>query len=195
MSILYRIYSNDGAGGPVDYSAPIATTAGLAFNPPGLVPSGDYRFAIRAFDDATGIEESNTQAVVRVRLDAGGRRIAEPPDPPHALVARPTAGGGCRVDWAYRAAGQAIPPSTFDVYLTPGATADLSTPVATVVYRPGVLGYTVDLTGLGDGVAYTVAVASRGAGGRGRSEAVATPIRGDSTPPDDVDGLSLTPIG
>ena len=189
MAIVYRIYSNGGTGGPIDYSTPLATTPDPTYTTAGLAPSRDYRFAVRAFDTATGIEEANTQATRRLVLDGLGRATGDAPKAIHALVARPLVGGNCRVSWAYRSAGQATPPISFEVYLTTGLHTDLGTPQTTVAYRPGALGYSCSLTGLSDGIVSTVSVLARGADALAACEAVSVGVRGDSTPPDDVDGL------
>lgn len=194
MAIIYRIYSNGGSGGPIDVATPIATTTGTTYTPPALAPSGDYRFAVRAHDTETGIEEANTQATVRLTLDGSGRAVGRGPNPVHALVARPLAGGDCRVEWAYHPAGQSMPPGTFAVYLTVGPTPALASPVAIVPHRAGTHGYSCPLRGLDDSTVYSVSVVARGVDDLATSLPVSTTVRGDSTPPDDVEGLTATPI-
>ena len=194
MSIVYRIYSNGGTGGPIEYSTPLATIPDLTYTTGPLAPSGDYRFGVRAFDTATGIEEANTQATRRLVLDGLGRDTGEAPNAIHALIARPLADGNLRVAWAYRSAGQAATPISFEVYLTSGSTPDLTTPRTTVAYRTGVLGYDCVLAGLGDAIVSTVSVLTRGADVLAVCDTVSTSVQGDSTPPDDVDGLVATAL-
>ena len=120
MAISYHIYANDGRGGDVDYSTPIATTTALTFTVGPLVAPSDNTFAVRAFDATSGIEEANTDARVRVVIDPAGNDVTARPNPVNGLSARRTAGGTCWVSWGYDATGQGGPPSRFDVTMTPG---------------------------------------------------------------------------
>jgi hypothetical protein len=194
MALTYNIYSNGGTGGPVDYSTPIATTTGLSFAAGPLASPSDNTFAVRCLDPSTNLEEANTDARVRIVIDANGLDVTGRPNPPDTLVVRPTASGGCRINWAYGPAGQGAPPSGFYVYLTPGAVADYSNPAATVAYVPGRVGYSCDLAGLADRATYTVAVRSYNAAATETNTTVVATVVGDATPPDDVDELSIKTI-
>lgn len=164
MIVLYRVYANDGRGGPVDYGNPLATTPGPTFETAPLASPGDHTFAVRAFDPASGLEESNTEARARIVLDEAGVNVTGRPNSPHALAARATAGGGCWVSWAYTPDGRAAPPDGYHIYLTPGNVADRSVPAATVPHAPDQLGQACDLAGLADAQPYVVSVrAFRGA--------------------------------
>ena len=149
-NFIYNIYSNGGTGGPVDYSTPIATTASLSYVTGTLAAPSDNTFAVRCLDPSTNLEEANTDARVRIVIDANGLDVSSRPNPPDALVVRPTANGGCKVSWSYSSAGQGGLPSGFFVYLTPGAVANYANPAATVPFVPGRAGYTCNLTGLAD---------------------------------------------
>lgn len=192
MSLQYRVYANDGQGGPVNYSSPIATTAALSYSPAPLAAPSDSTFAVRAFDPVTGLEEANTEARVRILLDAQGQDISNRPNAPRALSVRATAGGGCQVRWAYSTAGQSSPPLGFLVYLTAGTVADYQSPAASIPYLPGRAGYSCDLTGLADGVTYSVAVRSTNATATELNTTVVTTVVGHSVPPDNVDSLTAT---
>ena len=63
----YRLYQNDGIGGPVDYSSPIQDGPSTSFAT-AVVP-GDWTYAVRAFDPVSGIEELNFEAT-RIARDA-----------------------------------------------------------------------------------------------------------------------------
>jgi hypothetical protein len=193
MAIVYQVYSNDGKGGPVDYANPISTVSGTTYTTGSLSASGDYRFAVRAMDTTTGLLEANTQASIRLRLDASGNEVGQVPNAPFAPIARLSPNGGCLFAWSYFATGQAVAPTTFLVFLTSGATASLVAPVANVSYQPGVLSYSTQLNGLSDGATYTVSVVSQAAAGT-MSAAVSTLVIGDSTPPLDVEGLSALAV-
>lgn len=194
MAIVYQVFSNGGSGGPVDYTAPIATLSGTSYTTGALAPSGDYRFAVRAQDTATGLAEANTEASVRIVLDPSGQDVGRVPNAPFALVARPTSNGGCLVAWSYFAAGQAAAPTSFLVYLTAGTTPSLTTPVATVSYRPGVSSYSCQLSGLADATTYTVAVVSQGAASPSAGAAATSRVVGDTTPPGDVEALAAVAV-
>jgi hypothetical protein len=189
MSIVYNVYANDGRGGLVNYAAPIGTTASLTFNPPALAAPSDTTFVVRAFDTSVGIEEANTQARVRIVIDANGQDVTAIPNAPGALFVRATQGGGCLATWAYNPAGQAGPPAGFSVFLTPGTAAAYTTPTATVPFVPGQVGYSCELAGLADGSTYTVAVRAYNAVATEANTTVVARVVGDSTPPEGVDAL------
>lgn len=158
MAILYRVYRNDGAGGPVDYTTTMAVVPGISCDLGALAAPGDHSFAVRAYDSETGLGEFNTEAVTRIRLDENGRDVTSVPNPPHALQARPMAAGRCAVSWAYSSAGAWGNPIGFHVYLGVGPTPDYSQPVATVSHLTRSLGYTTTISGLTDGQNYSIAV-------------------------------------
>jgi hypothetical protein len=147
MALIYRIYSNGGTGGPVDYVNPVASTPTLTFQAGPLSPSSDTTFAVRAFDPVTGLEEANTDARVRVVIAADGRDVSARPDTPFAVTLSASTGGGARVSWAYRPSETAGVPTGFNIHLGPAGTAPGPTPAATVGYVPGRLGYTCVLPG------------------------------------------------
>ncbi len=167
MAIVYRIYSNRGSGGPVDYSAPIASTNSLTWVTGPVGPSADTTFVVRAFDPVTGLEESNTEARLRVAFGPDGTDITGRPNPPHALSVSPTIGGGCRVAWAYAPAEPGGVPTGFHVYLTPGNTVDSTSQAGAVPYTPGKVGYSLILPGPYTLSTYTAAVCSFNASGDG----------------------------
>jgi hypothetical protein len=193
MAIVYRIYSNGGSGGAINYAQPIATTADTSFTTGVLTAPGSYQFGVHAYDTSSGVEELNTQASVSITLDANGNDVGQAPLPPYSLIASSTANGGCRVAWTYPSRTQGPLPVSFLVYLTPGPTPSFSTPVATIAFGSGLTAYSCQLGGLSDGVSYTVAVMSQSAGGVTSGPIVAAVV-GDSTPPQDVDVLTATAI-
>lgn len=162
MPISYNIYTNDGRGGDVDYSTPIATTTALTFDFGPLAAPCDITIAVRAFDVGTGIEEANTDARARIVLDASGNDVTSRPERVRGLSARPMKKGTCRVAWGYVATERAATPVRFAVFLTQGATSDLSNPAANIPYAAGTIGYECTLSGLADQAYYTVAVLAIG---------------------------------
>ena len=189
MPISYHIYASDGRGGDVNYAAPIATTTALSFVVPGLAPSTDNRYAVRAFDATSGIEEANTEAVVRVVLDSGGVNISSRPNAVVGLSARPTAGGTCWVRWGYDPSGQGGPPSSFLVTLTPGPAG----PAASVAYRPGAAGYGCGLSGLVAGVRLAIIVRAVDASGTIQGLAASVAMAYPATNLGGVDALVAVP--
>lgn len=185
MATRYRVYSNGGTGGPVDYSAPAADAlADPLWSPPPLAPSTDTTFAVRCYDDVTGAEEANTVAAFRIVLDASGADVTRRPAPPAAASADPRPAGAARAHWSYRTPPGSDPPSGFRVYLgTPAA--DYAAPARTVPYFAGRSRYATgpesgplggDLTGLADGVAYQVAVRAFNAWGEHPEAALAAVV-------------------
>jgi hypothetical protein len=160
MPIIYRIYSNHGTGGPVDYSTPVATTAGITYVTDPLPPASDSTFVVRAFDTITNLEEANTEARVQVVVGADGQDLSDLPKAPHALSISPTFGGGCRVSWAFAPAGTNGLPVGFYVYLTKGQIAVDSTPTATVPFVAGRIGYSYTLPGPFSPATYSASVRS-----------------------------------
>jgi hypothetical protein len=165
MTTAYRIYSNDGAGGPVDFSAPVASTAALSYVAGPLGAPTDTTFVVHAYDPDTGLEEANTEASVRLVVAADGTDVSGLPNPPHALTLSPAFGGGGRVGWAYAPAGAYGLPAGFNVYLTEGPAVDYTSPAVTVPYSPGVIGYSCVLPGPFTPSAYTAGVRSYNATG------------------------------
>ena len=99
--IRYHVYAGDTAGGPIDYSAPVATVDGTTWTGPAVAPGSARRFGVRAFDAATGLEERNLDAAVTVARDATGVDTGRLPPAPGVLMATPVAGGKVRLDWAW----------------------------------------------------------------------------------------------
>lgn len=156
MGTSYHVYANAGDGGPIDYATPIGTTTSLTFQPPALNPSSVYRFGVRAFDDVTGQEETNVDAVVTIITDAAGNDITNRPAPPLGLTATPVKGGGIRVTWNYSYVPGSVPlPTGFHVYVGIG-TPNYASVAATVVYSSVGLGFSATLMGLVSGTTYAI---------------------------------------
>ena len=62
MSTGYHIYSNTGAGDPINYTSPVATITSPAtttWSSSALTHPGTWSFGVRAFDTVSGLEERN----------------------------------------------------------------------------------------------------------------------------------------
>jgi hypothetical protein len=163
----YNIYMGDHAGGPVDYSAPVATAtdADRAWTTPALPRGSATRIGVRSVDPATGLEESNVDCVVTVRIDADGNDVSLRPTSPLGLAAAPMGIGGLLVSWRYLGGGSAIAPTDFAVYATAGAAVSYAAPALVIPRGVGRQDYSAPIAGLIPGQAYAVAVRARGAGG------------------------------
>lgn len=186
--IVYKIYSNDGAGGPVNYGVVVATTSSLAWTSAPLAAGADATFAVRAYDNVSLLEDRNTDARVRVLVGASGEDLTGLPNAPANMTARPTAGGTALVEWTYNDAGQGGAPAGFRVYAGTPAVSYV-TPVATVPYGDARMHYRATLSGLTDGAPYQISVRSYNASGEEANATVAA-LAASSTGPDPVDGLA-----
>ena len=164
MSTSYHVYQNDGAGGAVDYTTIVATTASLTYNVGPLNIPSDWTFAVRAFDTVSLLEEKNVDARVRIQVNAAGVDVSSLPNAPTALRVTPGKSGTATVIWLYSPIGQGGIPTGFHVYIgTP--TISYASPVATVSYAPALGTFTANLSGLTGGATYQVGVRSFNATG------------------------------
>lgn len=177
MSLEYRIYANDGAGGPVDLSSPVATVSGTTWDAPPLAAGADATYLVRVRDASTGLEEENADARVRIRLAADCLDASALPNAPIGLTVRARSGSSARVSWLYSPAGQGAAPVVFRVYAGT-TTPDYSTPAATAAYSPNSPGrpYEATLTDLSAGPLVVVVRAANAAGEETNTAAAATTI-------------------
>lgn len=187
MALEYRIYRNDGLGGPIDYSTPHDTTSALTWaESPG---DGDWRYGVRTYDTATTLADDNTDARVRVVIDSGVD-VSAIPASPTGLIALATEAGGCLVRWAYPFVSPSPVPTGFKVWITAGLTVNYAaTPDETVDYVPGIRDYSATLAGLSDATTYAVGVRAYTATADDPNTDLYIVV-GDSTPPDNVEELS-----
>ena len=172
MAISYRIYGNDGRGGLIDYATPIAIIPAASVEVAGsfttdpLLASSDNLFAVRAFDDVTGIEEANTDARVRIIIDAEGRDVTNCPTAVVGLATRWGIGEVCLVSWCYSVAGQGGVPTKFDVTATPAASApnigSINPLAREVLFNPGTPGFECRLNGLSTSMDWVIQVRAVG---------------------------------
>lgn len=191
MSIEYRVYANDGAGGAVDYGTIVATTSSLTWTSGALTAPGDYTFVVKTHDTATGLEDQHSDCRVRVTLDGTGADTRGLPLAPSGLSAIAGAGGAATVRWQYPA-GPAV--TGFRVYMgTP--TVSYASPAATVAvsaWGPGAR-YSATLLGLSDGVTYQVAVRSYNAVGE-ESNTATVSVVGKVSGPSPVVSLAAAAV-
>lgn len=190
--LVYSIYGNDGVGGPIDYSEPIAQTADLSWTVGPLAYPGDYKFGQRTSSLKTGLEEKNLDAQIRLILDGAGRDATRRPFAPVGLRAAARAGGGCRVEWSCPWTDPATRPVGFRVYSGPSGAVDYGTVHAEVPYSGSAV-YSVDLAGFLDGVEYSVGVRSYNATAE-ETNTVDAEFTADSTGPAAVGSLTASPV-
>lgn len=154
MTIEYHTYSGDNADGPVDFGTILATVSGTSWDTGTLPAPSITRFAVRAFDTVTGYEEQGVQAQIRVVIDAAGSDITNRPSKPVGLTVTPLAGGTARVHWLYPPGLPGNPPTGLHVYLN--GVLNSTVPPNLNQFKP----YSASLSGLTDGVTYTVAVSA-----------------------------------
>lgn len=172
MPISYHVYGNDGQGGAIDYTKVIATVPAASATPlaeymagPLAAPS-DNLFAVRAFDDVSGVEEANTDARVRVVIDASGNDISSRPNAVIGLAARWALGEVGLISWGYIPTGQGGAPTRFAVTAAlagvPAIPGLLNFPTQQVPFAPGVTGYGCRLAGLTTTSDWTIRVQAIG---------------------------------
>jgi len=188
MSTQYRIFANDFAGGPVDYSTPIATVSGSPYATAAIPTGSDVTFAVRTYDSTSGLDDGNVDAVVRIITNGSGADKTAVPAMPSTISATARAGGECRVDWVYVRGSGVAEPTAFDVFITAGTSVTYGTAASTVTYVNGRSVYTANLTGLTHGTAYRIGVRPKNATGDGSPIEVS--ITGKATGPDQPESIS-----
>lgn len=193
-TIVYHVYANNGAGGPVDYTSIVATTNGLSYQTGALTFPGQYTFAVRAFGVTSQLEESNVDARRRLVLDSSGNDITALPNPPVFLTVFVTANGGATVIWSYNPGAQGGAPTGFHVYVgTP--TPNYASAVQTVPYAAGRSSFSCTLSGLTGGTVYQIGVRAYNATGEEQNATVKSiTAAGTATAPAPVDGLTGTAV-
>ena len=170
MAISYHVYANNGQGGPIDYATVVALVPALSATPLGsfttapLAAPSDNSFAVRAFDDVSGVEEANTEAWVRIVIDAQGRDVSSQPNAVLGLVVRWTIGEVGLVSWGYTPTAQRGAPTRFDVFAAPVSSppAGTASPAQSVAYVAGLAGYGCRLEGLATTSDWTIGVRAVG---------------------------------
>jgi len=186
-STHYHIYANAGDGGPIDYSAPVATVDGLEWMPPPLTLSGQWRFGVRAFGSTSGLEESNVDAAVLIILDDQGKDITNRPAAPFGLRLRAEAGGRIVAEWTHPGGTRENAPSGFHVYIG-RPTPDYSTPAATVSAKSAQGPFSAVIDDLADGTWAVGVRAFNETAEESNGNFIVVAV--DGRPPDPVDGLS-----
>jgi hypothetical protein len=188
VGTAYHVYSNTGAGDPINYGSPIATVATFSYLTSALTYPGTWSFGVRAFDLGSGLEDQNVDVAVTIILDASGKDITNQPSPPTGLRAFAMAGGSIRVEWTYASANRAKLPTGFHVYI--GTTSmNYANPVATVLFTSAIANtFVANLTGLTDGTLYMIGVRAFNSTAE-ESNTVTVSMTADATGPLPVDSL------
>lgn len=182
MAIGYRIYRNDGAGGPIDYTTPYATTTATSITLPAVAPGSNYLYAVRAYDTVTGYEESNATAVAPLVTSASGADITRVPNAPAGAWAEPRGADGALVRWTYQGGMELGVPAGFRVYANAGSSVNWALAPKATVPRNVRDAYRADITGLPVGTNVAVGVEAYNAVGSSRAPVLDPIIAGPAIP-------------
>lgn len=185
MAIHYRVFANNGAGGPLDVATPVATvTSGTVWViSPTPAAGEDWTFLVRAYDTVTGLDDGGVEARVVISLSAGGTDLATAPAAIQGLGARAGSDGSAVVSWIFPTNAIGGAPTGFRVWATAGSTVNYgAAATATVAYVAGQLHYSTTLTGLTDGQAYAIGVRAYNATAEESSTLSASIVADDSPP-------------
>jgi hypothetical protein len=188
MSTEFHVYSNTGAGDPIDYASVVDTTATLSCTTSALSCPGTWSFGVRAFDTVSGLEEQNLDCAVTIVLDATGNDITNRPAPPSGLRAFALAGGSVRAEWFYPPPSGPRTPTGFHIYTGVGPLS-YATPTTTVLYSQGIANsHVANMAGFTDGTTYTIGVRAYNATAEEMNTNAVT-VTAIATGPAQVDGL------
>lgn len=191
IGLIYRVYSNGGLGGAIDYSSPIAEVDGQEWVSEPLAVGASFRFGVRSYDPARGLEEENIDAAVSLNLDHAGRDVTRVPRAPIGLRAIDLGSGRVRLEWTD--AGRQGPnmATAFHVYISQESIVDFSSPIIVLAGASRGDSFATEIGGLLDGRQYAAVVRSRNSyGEEGNVSTIHFTV--DSTPPSQVDGLSAS---
>lgn len=189
MAIEYHVYANDYAGGPVDYTTPVATVSAPTYTPAAIPFDSDVTFAVRAFDTVSTLEERNVTVRFRLLTGPAGEDLNNVPLPPPFVSVTPYGADTLAVSWVPSKVGPT--PTEYRVYAgTPTVSYAVAVETEDHLDMPA---FRVLLTGLTAGSEYEVAVkAFNGSGGSVPSTVLkATPVAG--TGPAAPTALTITP--
>jgi hypothetical protein len=176
---------------PFDLGAPVADVAVPYFDTGPLAP-GVTRYLVRAYDDATGLEETNVDCSVRIEIDAAGHDGSRRPLSPMALTATAQGTGAIVVRWKYFYVPGMVVPAEFRVYATTMPAVDYTAWAVSLPYMAGTEDHSVIVPGLIGGTTYSVAVrAVLEYADDGNTAAILVTPRG--RPPLNPTGLVATP--
>jgi hypothetical protein len=190
VAIVFRVYGSTPAappGNPIDYTTIIATvtTAPWTWTGPTITAGTIARYAVRAYDTLSGIENPDIASEVSAApLADGSDPLAKPPAPTSTSAAA-TLGGHAIISWSIAMVARSRWPTGFHIYAGVG-TPSYTSPIATVPTRPyeglSVTKYVATITGLTGGSTYAVAVRGYSAAGEGPSGPIALVVASTAGP-------------
>lgn len=170
--IQYRIYRNDGAGGPIDFTTPLTMTPSLTYQTTPLAP-GDWSFVVRAVDDQTNLEDQGVTSRVRLIVGPTGQNLTGRPLAPPSFVARFRSPSQILVRW-YGLDRTPPYPTSFGIWISSTGSVDFTTsPTRTVPAAQGIGHYSVLVPAPGAGP-WTVGLAAINAVGQDGQNLTAT---------------------
>lgn len=191
MAVVYRVYQGDSSGGPVDYTAIVATVSGLSYAAAALGLGTTTRFAVRSYDNVALVEDDSVDAEVTIVVDGSGADATNAPRPIRLIRARAAANASVIVEWSPDDPTPARTPTGYRVY---GGTPTVSygSPLATVAHSGFGRAHRATLTGLTSGATYQVAVRPYNANGEQTGSTLVVAVVPDSSAPPAVEGLAGT---
>jgi len=110
----YVIFSNEGDGGPVNYSESVGFTTATSWSTSGLSTSSHWRFGVRARNSMHC--EQNTNVITACEIDAAGEEITGRPNAVLGLMAESAEGGHIRLRWSHDSSAEAVAATHFHIY-------------------------------------------------------------------------------
>jgi hypothetical protein len=192
MVVRYNIYAGNSQGGPVDYSVRVATVDGLSWQTAPLPVPSRTRFGIRAWDDATGLEEQNIDCVYEIIINDQGVNVSERPPAPIGIQVEARGTDGLLVRWTYLYRPPLPDPDSFVLRVQASGTMDFNLPgVLVAPFVNGQSQYQATIAGLISGASYAVSV--RSALGPAEDEnATVLNVQTRSAPPKNPTDLMVT---
>jgi len=130
----YNLYRGEAFPTAINYAAPVAFVAAgthsIVLDPSGLTPGTVYYFALRAVS-AAGVEEANTNKIVRVVVDAEGVLASAVPPAIAAASALALAAGKVQVRAKTLAVGRTVGVCTLQLAQLVGGVFAWASPLAT----------------------------------------------------------------
>lgn len=168
MSIVYDVYSGDHAGGPIDYSTPVASgLTALTYATAALPLNSQTWFGVRKRETVSGLDDGNTDARVFVLIDGSGNDVTNRPPAPQHVRAFAAGLTTAVVEWAFPYL-QGNMPTGFHVYDGAGGAPSYASPVATVPFTGASVNrfaFRTSVTGLTAGTTYQFGVRAYNATG------------------------------
>jgi hypothetical protein len=187
-------YAGPVGGGPVDYRTAVFDVSGRTATVGPVAPGTKVKFAVRNYDTANGIEESNQDVVITLEVDLFDRDVSDRPKAPDFLRIDVQANGYVLATWEYHPSADYAAPSQYNIYTNTGDSVDYSLPIyIESPFMVSLATYRIRFGPFADGVRSFGIKAARGIAESENATEVAVTIR--ATPPLPVEGLTAEIVG